>query len=117
MEGFVKAFNDDVRDEKSGILDPFYLAADICQDFVMIHPFPDGNGRMCRLLLNAYLIKYAGVLAPTGESEESREKYLGLVQKAAEADMEEDAHGNLASFVLEGATKTLRRLRGTIRRR
>lgn len=28
--------------------DPYSLAAQLCHDFVCIHPFEDGNGRMCR---------------------------------------------------------------------
>ena len=29
--------------------------------FVNIHPFEDGNGRMCRMLLNVVLLKFIGV--------------------------------------------------------
>ena len=81
----------------------------------MIHPFRDGNGRMCRLLLNAYLIKYAGVVAPIGETDEGRKEYLGLARKAGDPDTEEEARGNLARFVLEIAARQLRRLGETIR--
>ena len=116
MATFVESFNDDIRDrEASGNLDPFYLAADVCQDLVMIHPFRDGNGRMCRLLLNAYLIKYAGVVTPIGEDDEGRKEYLGLAKKAGDPDTEEEARGNLARFVLEIAARQLRRLGETIR--
>lgn len=36
--------------ESKGKIDPIFLAAKYCQDFVMIHPFLDRNGRMCRLI-------------------------------------------------------------------
>ncbi|KAL3249929.1 hypothetical protein ABHI18_011411 [Aspergillus niger] len=34
------------------------MAAKSCNDFVMIHPFANGNGRMRRLISNAILLKY-----------------------------------------------------------
>lgn len=53
--------------EASGMIDPFMLAAKYFDRFVNIHPFKDGNGRMCRLILNAILIEYAGIAVPLGE--------------------------------------------------
>ncbi|KAF5980912.1 fic doc family [Fusarium coicis] len=43
------------------ILDPFSLAAKYSLRFVEIHPFQDGNGRMCRIILNAILFRYVGI--------------------------------------------------------
>ncbi|KAI9688696.1 MAG: hypothetical protein M1822_001053 [Bathelium mastoideum] len=54
--------NDLAEAERSGYMDPFMLAARYCDRMVNIHPFKDGNGRMCRLMLNAILMKYAGVV-------------------------------------------------------
>ncbi|KAK3389573.1 fido domain-containing protein [Podospora didyma] len=48
--------------EKTGVLDLSSLAAKCCDRFFNIHPFRDGNGRLCRLILNVILIKYAGVV-------------------------------------------------------
>lgn len=110
MQIFINDFHDDVyAREDSGKLDPFYLAADACQDFVMIHPFLDGNGRMCRLLLNAYLIRYAGVVMNIGEHDAERSEYMAIVKEAGDED-EEVARGKLGRMVLERGTMTLRKL-------
>lgn len=67
----------------SGQLDPFMLAAKYCDRFVNIHPFKDANGRMCRLVQNAILIKYAGMVVPLGEKSEEREEYLQIAQESS----------------------------------
>lgn len=38
-----------------GKVDPITAAAMISYDFVLIHPFPDGNGRLSRLIMNMIL--------------------------------------------------------------
>ena len=38
--------------------DPYSVAANLSYDFLTIHPFGDGNGRMSRLLINYILLKY-----------------------------------------------------------
>lgn len=116
MTKLVKDFNDDVKDrEMTGEMDPFFLAADICQDFVTIHPFLDGNGRMCRLIANAYLIKYAGIVISIGEYDEDRKEYLKIAAYAGDGETEEAARGTLASFFLERGERTLRKLRDTLK--
>ncbi|OJJ96298.1 hypothetical protein ASPACDRAFT_47068 [Aspergillus aculeatus ATCC 16872] len=50
----------------------------------MIHPFADGNGRMCRLILNAILLKYAGIVISVGENDEGRRQYLDIQRRSGE---------------------------------
>ena len=69
----------------AGHLDPYMLAAKYRHKFVNIHPFIDGNGRTCRLILNAILLAYAGVVVPLGETESDREIYLSVACRASEA--------------------------------
>lgn len=119
MTTFVKDFNRDVYSrEDTGELIPFYLAADVAQDFVMMHPFSDGNGRMSRLLLNAYLVKCAGVVMDIGLREE-RNEYMSIAKEASGVDedgelLEEVARAKLGRFVLKRATMSLRRLKGAL---
>jgi len=109
MAIFVAAFNDEVQQaEKDQCLNPFALAAKYCLLFVQIHPIQDGNGRTCRMILNAILCKYAGIIVPIGEHDEERAEYLGIKQRAS-AEME--GAGELATFVLQRATTRLRALK------
>ncbi|CAJ0553336.1 Ff.00g118480.m01.CDS01 [Fusarium sp. VM40] len=91
-----------------GILDPFSLASKYSLKFVEIHPFQDGNGRMCRLILNAILLRYAGVIVAIGETEEDRVEYIDI-KKRASRDME--GHGEYATFVLKKAGKGIQKLK------
>ncbi|OXV06862.1 hypothetical protein Egran_05370, partial [Elaphomyces granulatus] len=57
---------------KSGKIDAVAFSAKYCYNFVNIHPFLDGNGRACRLILNAMLLKYGGNLVCLGEQGDDR---------------------------------------------
>jgi prophage maintenance system killer protein len=130
MAIFIEDYNADIADRVSepNTMDPFYLAADIAQDFVLIHPFADGNGRMSRLLLNATLLKFAGCVCPLGVTAEARKQYLDVVKIAAEpvqegkeADWgemtglrEEEARCKLARLVLEGGRDCLQAMRDSV---
>lgn len=97
--------------EAQNSIDPFSIAAKYSLEFVMIHPFQDGNGRMCRMILNAILCKYAGVIVPIGEQGDDRSEYMAI-KKRASNDMQ--GHGEYATFVLKKATTRLRELKKKI---
>ncbi|KAI2623914.1 Fic-domain-containing protein [Hypomontagnella submonticulosa] len=89
-------------------IDPFDMASRYCHRFVCIHPFGDGNGRMCRILLNILLLKYAGHVALFGGTEEERQEYLDIARQANKKFHEEDmevpeeekkGHRQLAKFI------------------
>ncbi|OJJ50083.1 hypothetical protein ASPZODRAFT_89908 [Penicilliopsis zonata CBS 506.65] len=109
MQELIHDYNDDVlKAETTQTLDPFAMAAKYCNDFVMIHPFQDGNGRMCRLILNAILLKYAGVAICLGEHDESREEYLNIQRRIGERM---EGSGELAALVLKKAMGRYRTLK------
>lgn len=86
-------------------IDPFSVAAKYSLQFVEVHPFQDGNGRLCRMILNAVLCRYAGVVVPIGEREEEREEYRGIKRRSSETM---EGHGEYAVFVLRRAFTRLR---------
>lgn len=68
MQWLCDEYNQDVAlAEMTGIIDPVTLAARYSTLFVKIHPFFDENGRLYRLLLNAILLKYMGIVMTLGE--------------------------------------------------
>ncbi|MEO1077808.1 MAG: Fic family protein, partial [Bacteroidota bacterium] len=75
---------DRLRDEhahvEDGTLHPVVYAAAFHHRFVAIHPFPDGNGRMARLLMNLVLMR-AGYV-PAVVRQEAREAYYGVLAQA-----------------------------------
>lgn len=119
MSDMITEYNDDMaRIAADGAVDPFCLAAKYCHKFVNIHPFADGNGRTCRIILNAVLLKYAGIVVPIGGDDDGREVYLEVAGRSSmsEADRDEEEEtvcgapppwGELASLTLLCAKKNL----------
>jgi len=61
MRSLVQNFEMDVAAiERHREIDPWVLAATYCDRFVNIHPFKDGNGRMCRLILTVCRAGFTG---------------------------------------------------------
>ncbi|KFY04760.1 hypothetical protein O988_00525 [Pseudogymnoascus sp. VKM F-3808] len=77
MRSLIREHNERIKiAEETGNVDAIDVACRLSTAFVCIHPFEDGNGRVCRLLLNAMIIKYAGTVAEIGKTPEEREDYL-----------------------------------------
>ncbi|EXJ86833.1 hypothetical protein A1O3_03787 [Capronia epimyces CBS 606.96] len=99
MARFITELNEYLRKaEAERQIDPFYIAAHACGEFVNIHPFLDGNGRTCRLILNTILLKYAGIVCPIGECESERNEYLNIARASSEDCV---GNGRLAAYVVE----------------
>lgn len=68
------------RNHADKILHPIILATHLSAYFVQIHPFLDGNGRLCRVLMADYLIRQ-GYL-PVVFINLAREEYIQMVSDA-----------------------------------
>ena len=87
---------------------PFAIAK-FCDRFVNIHPFKDANGRMCRLIMNAILIKYAGIVVPLGEKSEERDEYLQIAQESSKVGGHSGQLGTMVLSKAGGALKNMLR--------
>ena len=67
-------------------LHPIEIASKLHHDFVLIHPFGDGNGRTARILVNYVLMRndYLPLVVTT----EQKDKYLASLRKADAGDLE-----------------------------
>lgn len=68
--------------------DAVLLAARMSYEFVRIHPFPDGNGRLSRILMNLVLFRFGLPfwLALRGDSK-NRKRYLRSLELANTGDL------------------------------
>lgn len=127
MSAMISELNADISKAiTDGSLDPVMLSAKYCHKFVNIHPFADGNGRICRLILNAILLKHCGIMVCLGEDEDDKAKYLeiatiGTMNEMSDLDNHDDnmpaKHWKgLATFSLSHATKGARNLTKTLKK-
>ena len=83
MEKLVREFNECVKEaEGRGIIDPIALAAEFHHRFIKIHPFVDGNGRVARMVMNAALLRFVGVVVPFDIEQEDRDDYGKSIGRA-----------------------------------
>lgn len=94
---------------ESGRLHPLIVAATFHYEFVSIHPFDDGNGRMARLLMNLILMQ-AGY-PPAIIRLADRGDYLLALEKA-DADDLADFIGLVGEALLDSMELYLRGARG-----
>ncbi len=76
----MKKLLDFINDNASNEENLFYNLAKIHYDFIMIHPFDDGNGRIGRILINYVLLKQN--LPPLIIKFKDKEEYFTCLQKA-----------------------------------
>jgi Fic family protein len=66
-------------------LQPIEIASKLHHDFVLIHPFGDGNGRTARILVNYVLMRsgYLPLVVPT----QQKDRYLAALRRADTGDL------------------------------
>ncbi|KAJ5257577.1 hypothetical protein N7524_009133 [Penicillium chrysogenum] len=100
----------------NGTIDPIALASKYTHIFVNIHPFIDGKGRMCRLILNSMLLKFGAFLACIGVDEDDRSTYMEIAMNGgaleylyedAEEEEKPKLYKELASYALGHVKKSM----------
>ncbi len=83
MKELVIRSNDIIGKILEGKIDMFYAAGKISYDFVSIHPFPDFNGRLSRIIMNMVLMQH-GCQFPISIRGSSKEKgrYFKALRRA-----------------------------------
>ena len=98
IDAICKAYEKDVS---SGVADPLLIIPMFILDFLCIHPFNDGNGRMSRLLTLLLLYRAGYVVGKYISIEElierSKETYYEALQQSSDGWM--DGHNDDAPFV------------------
>jgi fido (protein-threonine AMPylation protein) len=118
MRRMVERLNRDMADaERSGKVDACALAARYHHQFVNIHPFGDGNGRMSRIILNALLLRFSGCVSVVGIDAPERDEYIAIAKRAASGFHAEDmevafekhtGHLELAGFLSARAEQVMK---------
>ncbi|KAI1378390.1 Fic-domain-containing protein [Hypoxylon crocopeplum] len=108
MSDLVDDLREDMIAAEKEPIDPLDMASRYCHRFVCIHPFGDGNGRRCRILLNIILFKYEGHVGAFGGTENERQEYLDIARHGNKIFHDEDmevaegdkkGHHQLAEFI------------------
>ena len=76
MEGLVDWTTEELRMKE---IHPLIIIGNFILEFLAIHPFQDGNGRVGRLLLNNILLKHK--LPPVNIGFENRAEYYNALQE------------------------------------
>jgi Fic family protein/DNA-binding XRE family transcriptional regulator len=71
-------------------LHPIVFASEIHERLVTIHPFIDGNGRTCRLVMNLILLQHGYIIANIKGDYESRMQYYQALETAQTKNSKED---------------------------
>jgi len=96
----VKLMDEYIQNNEKLKLQTIKKATFIHHEFVRIHPFIDGNGRVARLLTNFYLMKKG--YPPIVIQKEDRKKYYKTLNKADEGNL-----SNFATFIALSVNESL----------
>lgn len=101
VENMLQTFLAEIKLLRSRKVNPFIIAAYVHINFILIHPFDDGNGRVARALTSIILMENG--LFPFNVYDAIKEKYSELLDKAL---LENDFHP-FVNFIIEQQWKLL----------
>jgi Fic family protein len=92
---------DEVNQRQQTPYDGILHAAKVHYDFVRIHPFDDGNGRIARILMNLVLMQHS--LPPAIIKTNAKEEYFSALKQADGGQFEQ-----FAEYIAERVCESLR---------
>ena len=101
MEDFILKF----KQMEENKVHPVIIAAYLHDELVRIHPFIDGNGRTCRLLMNLYLLQHGYTIVALKGDNENKVQYYKALEKS-HTEHESDA---FCMLVAEAEKEALQR--------
>jgi len=96
MADLVNKFNEEVNNPE---VDSCLLAGWLMAQYLLIHPFNDGNGRISRLLFN-YTLAKRGIkhVIPMVESSKTRTLYMEALKRYQRVERQSDPHKRLSTL-------------------
>lgn len=85
--------------ENKDTLHPVLLASDMHEKIVTVHPWIDGNGRTCRLVMNLILLQHGYPIARIAGDDEARLDYYNDLEIAQIENNSESFQKLVASYV------------------
>lgn len=109
VPGLMKKFIEEIPPQRKK-LHPIEFAAWLHDQFVNIHPFIDGNGRVARLLMNLALLQagYAITIVPPVR----RSDYIETIKTAQKSVNPHPFYDLISNLVLEALKEQLRLIKG-----
>ena len=92
---------EDANNRRATAQDGLLLAAKLHYDFVLIHPFDDGNGRMARIVMNLVLMQYG--FPPAVIKTQEKQAYFSALRQADGGQFEA-----FADYIAEQVCHSLR---------
>lgn len=101
MNNFIETYHRKIADGTHPIL----VAAYLHDELVRIHPFIDGNGRTCRLLMNLYLLRHGYTIVTLKGDNDKKIQYY----QALERSHMEQSPDSFYQLVAEAEKESLQR--------
>jgi Fic family protein len=93
---------------------PVVLAANMHEKIVTVHPWIDGNGRTCRLIMNLLLLQHGYPIARISGDDEAREQYYEALDAAQAQNSNESFQKLIGSYVRASLFEFLCMVSGSI---
>ncbi len=85
--------------ENKDSIHPVLLASDMHEKIVTVHPWIDGNGRTCRLIMNLILMQHGFPIARIAGDNDSRLEYYNALEAAQTGNDNANFRQLIASYV------------------